>query len=633
MPLFKELILKKQGIQITNKPETQEETNLVEVPMQSQINVEKVSFSYPSSTYDQEAIQAVNQVSLTVKKGQHVTILGRNGSGKSTLAKMINGLELPDQGSVFVFGKNTLNENEIWSIRQECGMVFQNPDNQIVGTTVEEDVAFGPENLGVPSAEIRERVDFALERVGLSEYVVKSPSQLSGGQKQKLAIAGILAMEPSCIILDEATSMLDPQASSDLMALIKKFKTEYNLTIIDITHDIENAIYADYIYIMQNGEIYYSGTPREIFSKPDKILSAGLELPQHLLIYYLFRSNYSLETVTDIEAKFSEKIFTQEEAAEAIYRISKKEKVKYPKIAKTNKEEKKAKSSQEPLISLENLSFSYQKGTSFELKALDAVSFAINQGEVVTVTGHSGSGKSTLISHLNGLIRPQEGKITVMGLDTSDKKQIRKIREHLGLLFQYPEHQLFENTVYEDIAFGPKQFGVKDPQLTENVKQAIKIVNLDEDILSRSPFELSGGQQRRVAIAGVIATDCDIYVLDEPAAGLDPIGKREIFNYISQLRKLGKTIILVTHDMTLAAEISDRVMVFKEGKLLDFDKVENIFANADLLADAGLIEPAAYDFSKVLSRKFGYNIIGFTVEQVKDNLLQYLSESGSVKNE
>ena len=182
------------------------------------------------------------------------------------------------------------------------------------------------------------------------------------------------------------------------------------------------------------------------------------------------------------------------------------------------------------VISVQDLSFSYQKDSEHEVQALKHINFEIKQGELVTIIGHSGSGKSTLISHLNGLTIPQKGKVLIGDLTTSEKKNIPAIRKQVGLLFQYPEHQLFENTVYEDIAFGPKQFKIPKEEMERNIKKAIKIVNLDEELLTRSPFELSGGQQRRVAIAGVIATNCDIFVLDEPAAGLDPIGKNEIFS-------------------------------------------------------------------------------------------------------
>lgn len=589
------------------------------------IKTERVNFAYPMSEIGVSDVVAVRDVSLQVQKGLHIAILGRNGSGKSTLAKLFNALELPDQGEVVVFGMNTLDDESAWSIRQACGMVFQNPDNQIVGTTVEEDIAFGPENLGVPSAEIRKRVDQALAIVGLSDYALKAPSQLSGGQKQKLAIAGILAMQPLCFILDESTSMLDPRAAGELMTLIKSLQQEQGMTIIEITHDIESAILADYIYIMQQGEIFFSGTPREVFTRPDKVLSAGLDLPQHLYINYLFKKSFKQAEIEKYQAEFSENIFTAEETLSAIFELSK---IAKPEIITKTAPEKNKKD--EVIISVQDLSFTYQKDTEFAVKAVQKVSFEVRKGEMIAVVGHSGSGKSTLISHLNGLIVPQQGVVKVADLNTSRKRDIPKIRKQLGLLFQYPEHQLFESTVYDDIAFGPKQFGIKEPDLTKNIEQAVDIVGLPQDILQRSPFELSGGQQRRVAIAGVLATDCSIYVLDEPAAGLDPIGQQEIFGYIEHLRDLGKTIILVTHDMKLAAE-TDRILVLSDGELACFDTVEKVFSNSDLLKKSGLEIPAAYKFAKLLSKKFGEKIAGFTAEQVTDNLIGMLNrrESGN----
>jgi len=592
------------------------------------VETKEIVFSY-FSDFENNNTLALNKVSIKTFPGQHVAILGRNGSGKSTLAKLINGLLLPDQGEVFVLGKNTADESEIWSIRQICGMVFQNPDNQIVGTTVEEDVAFGPENLGVPSKEIRERVDLNLEKVGLSDYAKKAPSQLSGGQKQKLAIAGILAMKPQCIILDEATSMLDPQASKDLMTLISELKSEYNLTIIDITHDVENAINADYLYILQEGEILMQGTPRQVFSKPGKILSSGLELPKHLLMVYSLMNYYSGDTLRELEQKFKNGIFTVEDAIKAIQFLRKQPTIDLPEKIDDDQSSGKTKKA---IISVKDLYFSYQKSTEHEIKALQGINFEINQGELIAIIGHSGSGKSTLVTHLNGLIVPQAGKVLINDLSTDNKQNIPEIRKRVGLLFQYPEHQLFENTVYEDIAFGPKQFNVPQAIIEKNINEAIKIVNIDKELLTRSPFELSGGQQRRVAIAGVIAMDCDIYVLDEPAAGLDPIGKNEILSYISKLRENGKTIILVSHDMNLVAELADRVMVLEDGKLVDFAKKEKIFSNDSLLESAGLEEPAIYKFSKKISTEFSTDLTGFTVNEVLAKLLHYI-KSDTIESE
>lgn len=627
MPNSRKPLSNENGINQSNNIDVLELQKQTILEKEAFVQVKDVTFSYYSEFQD-NTDSALNHISIEALTGQHIAILGRNGSGKSTMAKLINGLLLPDQGEVLVLGKNTADEDEIWSIRQICGMVFQNPDNQIVGTTVEEDVAFGPENLGVPSPEIRIRVDDALSEVGLSNYAIQAPSSLSGGQKQKLAIAGILAMKPQCIILDEATSMLDPQAAKDLMELISTLKEEYNLTILDITHDVENAISADYIYVLQQGEILIQGTPREVFSKPGKVLSAGLELPKHLLTLYSLMNHYSSETLSLLSKQFSEGIFSVNDTVKAIQFLMTQPLMKtVPDDSTENEEHSNKEYPEKSVISVQDLSFSYQKDSEHEVQALKHINFEIKQGELVTIIGHSGSGKSTLISHLNGLTIPQKGKVLIGDLTTSEKKNIPAIRKQVGLLFQYPEHQLFENTVYEDIAFGPKQFKIPKEEMERNIKKAIKIVNLDEELLTRSPFELSGGQQRRVAIAGVIATNCDIFVLDEPAAGLDPIGKNEIFSYISELRKTGKTIILVSHDMNLVAEISDRILVLQEGELQAFDTREKIFSDPKLLKKAGLAEPAVYHLSKILSNEFSTDLIGFTAEDVKIKLLKFLQDN------
>ncbi len=596
------------------------------------VRIQNVSFSYAHAEQQKEKNRAVDQLNLMIKQGNHIAILGRNGSGKSTLAKLINGLLLPDSGDVFVFGKSTGSEDLIWEIRQSCGMVFQNPDNQIVGTTVEEDVAFGPENLGVPSREIRLRVDQALAKVGLKEYALKSPSQLSGGQKQKLAIAGILAMQPQCIILDEATSMLDAQTSLDLMNLVQALRDVFALTIINITHDVQHAILADYIFVMDHGKLMAEGTPREIFSQDDLIKRAGLEFPQYLDVYKKLNKHFKKQDLF-LAKGIQNDIFTEEEVISYLTEKQKERKLKTPfafEIAGNNQNisaERKQYDDidrQKPIIEVKDLSFSYQRNTSQEVQALKNLSFAIYQGELVSLIGHSGSGKSTLISHFNGLTQPQTGTVRVLDYLTAKDSDIREIRKHVGLLFQYPEHQLFENTVYEDIAFGPKQFKFSKELIEKNIKKAIQIVNIDESILDKSPFELSGGQQRRVAIAGVISMDSDIYVLDEPAAGLDPAGQKEIFSYIAALRKLGKTIVLVTHDMNLAAEISDRVMVLNRGELVAFDTVEKVFSNEKLLQDAGLREPAIYQFSKKLAAQTGLPLQAFTAAEVEHNILKYM---------
>ena len=251
------------------------------------IKSEKISYAYPLPETDEDApkeerepVKAIEDVDLEIEEGQFICILGRNGSGKSTFARHLNALLVPDEGTLWVDGMDTRDEGKVWDIRGTVGMVFQNPDNQIVASVVEEDVAFGPENMGVPSEQIVEEVEKSLADVGMSAYARSSPNRLSGGQKQRVAVAGILAMHPKCIVLDESTAMLDPKGRREVMATVDRLNRENGITIISITHYMDEALYADRIFVMDKGRMVMSGTPKEIFSRPDELKELGLRLPQ-----------------------------------------------------------------------------------------------------------------------------------------------------------------------------------------------------------------------------------------------------------------------------------------------------------------------------------------------------------------
>lgn len=251
------------------------------------IKSEKISYAYPLPEQDEDdkkevpaPVPAISDVDLEIEEGQFICILGRNGSGKSTFARHLNALLVPDEGTLWVDGMDTKDEEKVWDIRGTVGMVFQNPDNQIVASVVEEDVAFGPENMGVPSEQIIEEVQNSLAGVGMGDYAKSSPNRLSGGQKQRVAVAGILAMHPKCIVLDESTAMLDPRGRREVMATVRKLNRENGITIISITHYMDEAIHADRIFVMDKGKVVMAGTPREIFSKPDELKELGLRLPQ-----------------------------------------------------------------------------------------------------------------------------------------------------------------------------------------------------------------------------------------------------------------------------------------------------------------------------------------------------------------
>ncbi len=252
------------------------------------ISVRDLSFSYESS--ERNELYVLKGLNLDIEKGSFVAVLGHNGSGKSTFAKLLNMILTPTSGKIYIDGVEItspdMTEDDVFDIRQKVGMVFQNPDNQLVATIVEEDIAFGPENMGVAPEEIRKRVDHALETVGMTQYAKHSPHQLSGGQKQRIAIAGIIAMLPECIIFDESTAMLDPAGRAEVMETIKKLNREKGITIIYITHNMDEAIQADRVVVINEGELYLDGTPKQVFSQVDKLRIAGLDVPQVTELFY-----------------------------------------------------------------------------------------------------------------------------------------------------------------------------------------------------------------------------------------------------------------------------------------------------------------------------------------------------------
>lgn len=253
------------------------------------IKTEKLSYDYVR--HDEEGnvegtLRAVDDVNISVEPGQFIAILGHNGSGKSTLAKHINALLVPTEGTLWVDSMDTSSEENLWKIRQRAGMVFQNPDNQIIGSVVEEDVGFGPENIGVPTDEIWKRVDRSLEAVGMVAYRHHSPNKLSGGQKQRVAIAGVMAMRPKCIVLDEPTAMLDPNGRKDVLKAVRELNEKEGVTVILITHYMEEVVFADHVYVMDSGHVVMSGVPREIFSQVDTLKKYGLDVPQVTLLAY-----------------------------------------------------------------------------------------------------------------------------------------------------------------------------------------------------------------------------------------------------------------------------------------------------------------------------------------------------------
>lgn len=562
------------------------------------INFNKVRFAYPDSENF-----AVNGVSFSVKKGEFLSVLGHNGSGKSTIARLICGLLEPDGGRIEVWGLDSSDKNNLTEIRTHAGIVFQNPDNQMVASIVEDDVAFGPENLGVGREEIGRRIEWALSAVGMTEFRHATPSRLSGGQKQRIAVAGVLAIKPDIIILDEATAMLDPRGRREVIDVVKKLNREEGITVILITHFMEEALLADRAIVMNRGEIVMQGSPEEIFENGEELITYNLCLPEIGVI-----RNRLVSAGIELAPCLSPEILAREikSAADSMGVID---------LCAPSSPVEDTPKSGEWDVDIRGLTYTYSKKSPFAAKALKGIDLHIGEGEFFGVIGHTGSGKSTLVQHINALIKlpqaekkyknkkPKKGetppdmpRITVGKYDLSDKKcDFLSLRADVGMVFQYPEYQLFAETVFDDVAFGLKNFckNLSAEETERAVRESLEVVGLDyNEVKEKSPFDLSGGQKRRVAIAGVIVTKPKILILDEPAAGLDPLGKKEIMELLHKLhREWCKTVIIVSHDMDEIAENCTRACVLSEGKVVDCAKPSKLFSQAEKLKELGLDVP------------------------------------------
>ena len=574
------------------------------------LSFENVKFWYPEAEN-----AAVNGVTFSVKKGEFVSVIGHNGSGKSTLARLICGLLQADEGNITVWGMNLADQKNLFEVRRHTGIVFQNPDNQMVASIVEDDVAFGPENLGIEREEIGRRIDWALNAVGMSEFRHSTPTRLSGGQKQRIAVAGVLAIRPDILILDESTAMLDPQGRREVIEVVRRLNKEEGMTILLITHFMEEALLADRTIVMNRGEIVMQGAPQEIFENGEALLTYNLCLPEITRIANTLRE-HGIDTPPCL--------YPEELAAHIADCAEKRvlKNISSPRVPKENDEKRGVCD-----IKINNLTYTYSAKSPFATQALKGVNLHIGDGEFFGIIGHTGSGKSTLIQHLNALIKlptaekkykpkkvkkgqtpPTMPRLTVGTYDLADKKcDFLSLRADVGMVFQYPEYQLFAETVEDDVAFGLKNFfkDLKAEEVKERVYAALTAVGLDPaEVGEKSPFDLSGGQKRRVAIAGVIVTRPKILILDEPAAGLDPLGKREIMELLHKLHdEWCRTVIIVSHDMDEIACNCTRACVLSDGKIFDCASPHELFSRADELISLGLDVPLTAKISNALKRR------------------------------
>ena len=490
------------------------------------VSLQKVRFSY-----DDGKTWILDGIDLEIAYGQRIAIIGKNGSGKSTLAKIIAGLSSPDSGIVTlcgikVFEANNVDSKAYQKARESIGALFQSPEDQIVTTVVEDDVAFGLENLCASKEFMKQNISNALRAVNMENHRFSDPSNMSGGQQQSVAIASSIATKSKLLVLDEPTSMLDSCAKEDVDKLFDKLQTS-GTTIVQVTHKISECKNADRILMLENGKL------------------------------------------RDVSLLELDEFFTE----------------KSPAVIESKSMTENAKKSN-TAIEISNLNVSY---TNSQSPIIRDYSLSVKSGEIVAIMGKNGCGKSTLAKAICALIKYDSGSICVNGIKISEKtskSQMREIRKNIGYVMQLPEQQLFAQTVFEDVAYGPKNFGLEGRELHSRVLNALKSLHI-EHLAQKSPFELSGGQQRLAAIAGVLACNPKILVLDEPTAGLDFEYAKIVLKILSDLHNKGITIIVITHDLNEAKSLGARIVTLESRKKKEIqehaqdEKLENASENVN----------------------------------------------------
>lgn len=551
-----------------------------------------------------KGVVALDHVSFSIPAGKRTCIVGANGSGKSTVASILSGLTAPDEGTVTFLGTTVVNDGQVdfeayKTIRPQLGLVFQNPEDQIICSVVADDIAFGLENLQVPSDQITPLVEQQIELGTLTEFASENPQMLSGGQQQRVAISGALVMKPQILILDEPSAALDVVHRNNVMGLVEKLRAA-GKTIVHVTHFMDEVVSADHVIALDDGRVAFEGTPEALFEQHELVECLHLEEPFAYQVAHALNNRGVVvcksPSAERVLGELTGLLATAAQGARSADVAGSCDDTAAAGCDAT------ASVSSSAVVSVRDVTFSYQK------PVLKNISVDVQKGSHVAVIGSTGSGKSTLARLICALDTPDTGILCVTGLDTRQKQNRRKLHGIVGYVMQRPERQLFAQTVAEDVAFGPTNLGLSACDVTGAVNAALELVGLSHKA-DASPFELSGGQQRLCALAGVIAMHPKVLVLDEPTSGLDP-------HYCSELRKIinavledGCTVIELTHSMEDAAE-TDQIIVLHVGDLVFSGTPYQTFTHFSEaeFQELGLGIPHALIWAQRLSRATGINL-------------------------
>ncbi len=496
-------------------------------------------------TYRHTESPALTGIDLTVRPAEFVVLVGPSGAGKSTLCYALNGL-IPKflrgemTGAVEIFGRPTADQ-KVGQLSETVGLVFQDFESQLFSTNVELEVAFAPENFGVDRSEIERRVRECLATVGLTGLERREPATLSGGQKQRLAIASVLSMEPRIVVMDEPTTDLDPLGKEGVFNVSRRLR-ERGLTMLIAEHETEEAAVADRVIVLNHGRVEADGPPADVLTRADWLEELGVQPLGAAQV----TARLGLRPVLTVEE-------ATEELAGAGYRVDPQA------LATLAAADPQPPGS--PVIEVRGLEHRYPNG----LAALQGADLTIRSGEFVAVVGQNGSGKTTLVKHFNGLLTPTSGDVLVAGTSTRNQT-VLQLGKTVGYVFQNPDHQIFADTVFEEVAFGPRNHGVAPDEVKTRVTEALAAVGL-EGREQEDPLALTKGERQRVAVASVLATRPEVIILDEPTTGLDYKEQRKMMDLVRQLNEAGHTIICVTHTMWVVAEYAHRTIVVKDGRI------------------------------------------------------------------
>ena len=536
-----------------------------------------ISFNQFTFQYDAQAEATLKDISFDIAKGEKVLILGPSGSGKSTLAQCLNGI-IPNihkgqaQGQVRIDGQDIFKQS-IYDKSQLVSTVLQDPDGQFIGLTVAEDLAFALENDCADQSEMKDKVALWAERLDLTSLLNHRPQDLSGGQKQRVSLAGVLIDESPILLFDEPLANLDPKSGQETIDLIDKIHKEVGATTIIIEHRLEDVLYrpVDRILLVNDGELLFNGSPDELLSST-LLLENGIREPLYVTVLrQLGFDTRSAQNLSQLDALDLSGLALPD------------------RVLKDKKD-----SSSDSILKVEGLSVSYGDNPAI----IEDLSFSLKKGERLAIVGKNGAGKSTLAKALCGFV-PSQGKLTYKGQDIS-QDSIAERSERIGFVLQNPNQMISQTMIFDEVALGLRLRGIEEAEVEERVHEVLKTCGLYS--FRKWPISaLSFGQKKRVTIASILVLKPEIIILDEPTAGQDYKTYTDIMNFLDSLQKQGHTIVMITHDMQLMLEYSDRCLVVVEGKIIADDKPVTILNQKDLLESANLKQTSLYTLGQKLS--------------------------------